>query len=94
MLTMAIHALPVVDEDGELVGIITSHDLVDDELSFEDGSTIAEIMNSPVVVIDVEASIAEAAQTMRAEHIHHLVVLEDREPVGILSSFDLLQLLV
>ncbi len=93
MLSLGIHALPVVAEGGNVVGIITSHDLVDDQLSFEDDAIIEEIMTSPVVTISCEATLREAAEVMRGEFIHHLVVLDGLEPVGILSSFDLLRLL-
>jgi CBS domain-containing protein len=93
MLSLGIHALPVVAEDGKVVGIVTSHDLVDDQLSFEDGPIIEEIMTSPVVTISSEATLREAAEVMRGEFIHHLVVCDRSEPVGILSSFDLLKLI-
>ena len=36
---------------------------------------------------------ALAATLMRKQHIHHLVVTHEQKVLGILSSFDLLQLL-
>jgi len=47
------------------------------------------------VTIAATAPITEAATLMRVEHVHHLPVTDGAaQLVGILSSFDLLDLLV
>lgn len=91
MLSLGIHAIPLLDDDGAVAGIVTSHDLVDDQL--DDDANLEELMSSPVVTINCEATVQEAAELMRSELIHHLIVLEDGDPVGILSTFDLLRVI-
>ncbi len=90
MLVGAINAIPIVAESGQAVGMVTSHDLVDD---WEGSSLLSACMTHGVVTIDASASVVEAAQAMRAELIHHLVVTEDGQAVGVLSTFDLLDAL-
>jgi signal-transduction protein with cAMP-binding, CBS, and nucleotidyltransferase domain len=54
---------------------------------------VGELFKRPAVVIDAEASLAEAAQRMRAEHVGSLVVVKDRarpeHPIGILTDRDI-----
>jgi CBS domain-containing protein len=90
MLLGAINSIPVMSDDGRVVGIVSSHDLVDD---WDDDILLSEIMTLAVVTIEAEATIAEAAQIMRAELVHHLVVTEVGAPIGIVSTFDLLDAL-
>lgn len=90
MLVGAINAIPIVSEAGQTVGMVTSHDLVDD---WEGTMPLSACMSQSVVTIESSASVAEAAQVMRAELIHHLVVTDSGQPVGVLSTFDLLDVL-
>jgi CBS domain-containing protein len=90
MLSMGIHGLPIV-EDGAVVGIVTSHDLVDD---WPPGDLLGSIMSRSVVTIEAAASLVEAAQLMKSELVHHLVVMEGRRPVGVISSYDMLDALI
>ena len=87
MLVGGINSIPIVNEDGALVGILSSHDLVDD---WDSEVRISEIMSTTVYTIDCNASIVEAAQAMRQELIHHLVVTDDGATIGVISTFDLL----
>lgn len=90
MLSMGIHGLPIV-EDGAVVGMVTSHDLVDD---WPPGDPLGSIMSRSVVTIDVQAGLVEAAQLMKSELVHHLVVVDGRRPVGVLSTYDMLDALI
>lgn len=90
MATHGIGAVPVVNADGVLVGIVTSTDLVDE---FELTLPVARVMTSPVHTIGPEADAREAAALMRKTRHHHLVVEREDHIVGIVSSFDLLRLL-
>ncbi len=89
MLSMGIHGLPIV-QDGDVVGIVTSHDLVDD---WPPGEPIGSIMSPAVVTIEARAGLVEAAELMKAELVHHLVVVTNRHPVGVISSYDMLDAL-
>ena len=91
MLGLRHHGLPVVDRHGVVVGMITSSDLVEEWPAPE---TVHTAMSSPVLTIDQKASAAEAASLMFEARVHHLVVTRDDRPVGVMSSFDLLQALI
>ena len=50
---------------------------------------LEEIMTSPALTIDLDASAAEARQLMRLEHVRHLVVTDRGKAVGVVSRHDL-----
>lgn len=86
LLAVGVHALPVM-EGNDVLGIVTSADLIDD---WPEGDPVSSIMTPTPTSIHVDASISEAAETMIGQRIHHLLVSDDREIIGILSSLDLL----
>jgi CBS domain-containing protein len=47
------------------------------------------MMSKPVASVDADTPAAEAAQRMRAEHIHRLVVTELERPIGVIAVSDL-----
>lgn len=89
MVTHDIGAVPVVNADGVLVGILTSTDLMGD---FPQTLPVARVMTAPVHTIHPAADAREAAAVMRKTRHHHLVVERDDHIVGIVSAFDLLRL--
>ncbi len=50
---------------------------------------MSEIMSTPVVSIDAAATGETAWNEMRLHNTHHLVVMEGREVIGVVSSRDL-----
>ncbi len=90
MLGLGFHGLPVVEDDS-VVGIVTSADLVEE---WPAGEPVATIMSRAVRSVDANATVSVAAELMRSESIHHLVVMDQDGLAGILSSFDLLAVLV
>lgn len=60
----------------------------------EDGPTVRDLMNPAVFSVDEETSISEVAQSMIDARIHRVLVTHGRRIVGIVSSTDLLGLLV
>lgn len=87
MLDSGIHCLPVVDDAGALVGIVSAWDLVE-EYSPQEG--VGNAMTTNVLTIGPSALVEEAAAMMCDNFVHHLVVLEAERVVGVVSSFDLL----
>ena len=84
-----ILAVPIVDPDGEPVGIVTSSDLMD---SHNAQSPVSKLMTEQVYKLPAYNNVDVAARVMRKHKIHHVVVTHEQQIVGIISSFDLLEL--
>jgi predicted transcriptional regulator len=54
--------------------------------------TARDVMTPVIHQVPVTASVAEAARLMVDQHIHRLVVTQGKEPVGIITSLDLLKI--
>lgn len=65
------------------------------ELDGEDDDLLVEDIMTPAVwSVPEEATVPEVAALMLKEHLHRLVVVREDEPVGIISTSDLLGLLM
>jgi CBS domain-containing protein len=83
-----INAVPVLKEDGNIAGIISSTDLI----SCHDESTKVEDLMTPKVHICVkESRVKDAARVMTKHGVHHLVVMEDGKIIGMISSMDVVK---
>ena len=96
-----ISALPVQSEGGKIVGIVSKTDMLQaaglqrsKKFSEIFGSVpvVSDIMNYEVVHVSSDASVRSVAEIMIDQHIHHVLVIDDRKILGIISSFDLLDL--
>lgn len=59
-----------------------------------DALQVRDIMNSSVHSVDPEATVPEIARRMLHYHLHRLLVIEDDQLIGVLSTSDLLGLLL
>jgi len=84
-----IGAIPVVDTDGQPVGIVSATDLAAD---LKPASPIKAIMTEKVYSVPKYDDVSTAARVMRNHKIHRVVVTHEKQVVGILSAFDLLKL--
>ena len=96
-----VSGLPVVDEQGELVGVISQTDVIEDGgmpmalllRRKPSGLRVGELMTSPAVTVELTAPLVEAARLMRDNRIHRVVAVDERcRPVGILSASDFVAL--
>lgn len=101
MSANSISGLPVIDDTGALVGVISQTDLVAVMESpigrlirtKSSGLRVGELMTSPAVTIPLSGSLVEAARVMVASRVHRLVAIDDDgHPVGVLSAFDFVTL--
>ena len=95
MATKKVGAL-LVQQDGELKGIVTERDLVQKVLSQENDAnllTVKAVMNHPLINIDINRTIHDASDLMADKWIRHLPVTENRKIVGILSVRDLIRMI-
>jgi len=84
-----VSSLVVVDKDDQAVGIITERDLVR-EVCVQDASSnqhiIKNIMSSPIVTIDPNSSVETAANVMMQNKVRHLVVVNEKKTLGIITA--------
>jgi CBS domain-containing protein len=73
-------------------GIITDRDLRGRVLAAGEGSTTPaqRVMSRPLKTLDSEAPVVDALRLMLDENIHHLVLVEEGQIVGLVSASDLL----
>ena len=81
-----IAALPVVDNNGHAIGLVTQ----DRILGEPEDTIIANIMQRDFAIISPTASVREASEEMTRSAASHLLVMEDDRLVGIVSRSDLL----
>lgn len=86
----------LVEDPTGVVGIISERDITGAlaEGCDPDQDRVQQYMSDRLATVDVAAPAAEAVRLMTAHQIRHLVVTEDGEPVGVLSSRDLLALVL
>jgi CBS domain-containing protein len=96
-----VSGLPVVDERGSLVGVISQTDLLYLAAPSvralirrsESEIRVGEVMSVPPVTIDGSALLIEAARIMHSQRLHRLVVVDgDAHPTGVLSAMDFVAL--
>ena len=89
-----IRALPVVNDNGELIGLITSSDLA---RAFSDGAFTAlvkDYMRHEVPIISWDRDIYDAMRLMMTYNIGRLIVInQEQKPVGIVTRTDILRYL-
>lgn len=101
-----ITRLPILDEEGHLVGIVTEEDLllatpapsasqgVYDIYQMLDRLTLGHIMTSPVYAVDEECSLAMAARFMLDRDVSCLPVMRGDQLVGIITEMDIFKTFV
>ncbi len=100
-----ISGVPVVDIDGRCVGVLSNADFVRRE-STESGQAstvtmtpvtdlVADHMAGDPLTVGVKDSLLAASRLMCNKHVHRLIVVDnDRKPLGIVSSLDVVAALV
>ncbi len=83
-----ISSAPVIKEDGEIEGIISSSDLA--AIHNED-LLVRNVMSHRVYVCALTARIKDVGKTMIEENIHHIVAMEDGKIHGMISSLDVIK---
>jgi CBS domain-containing protein len=84
-----LSAVPVIDSSHQPVGIVSATDLLP---NLKPNSPISTIMSEKVYTVPKYDDVSTAARVMRNHKIHRVVVTHEQRVVGVLSSFDLLEL--
>jgi len=84
-----INAIPILSMEGEIEGIITASDIARES---DHTKTVAEVMTTKSYVISKNSGVQDAAKMMEKHKVHHLVVMEEGQVIGILSAMDFVKL--
>lgn len=88
-----IGVVPVCDNKGCLLGLLTDRDILLRALTLGTGSLehmkVSEIMTANVVTVSPEMNVHDAACIFSKKKVHRLPVLENDRLVGMLSLTDL-----
>ena len=93
-----VHGLPVVDETGALVGVVSQTDMLRARTteylwSSWRGLQVRHLMSSPALTVTVDTPVVDAASRMEEYQVHRLVVVgaDGTVPIGIVSTSDLVR---
>ena len=94
LMEHGVGALPVLNADGALTGVISERDIVRAvhvNLDYLRTARIDRIMRHPAPVCTPDESLHEVMSRLTRERVRHLVVVEDGRPVGVVSVGDLVK---
>jgi len=83
----------LIKDEKNIVGIITDRDFRTRVLAegVSDDEMIEQVMTRSPMCIDVSSRLHDAQLKMMSEGVHHLPVLQDEDPVGIITPSDILR---
>ena len=84
-----INAVPVLEDDGTISGIVSASDVAK---CHDESLLVQNIMSDRVHIALKNNRVKDAANMMVKNEVHHLVVMEDGNVVGMLSSMDIVKI--
>ena len=93
MVSNKVGALPVKDDSGDIIGIITERDLMRavHEKASLDSERVADRMTADIVAGHLDETVEHIMSTMTERRVRHLPILKDGKLVGIVSIGDLVK---
>jgi CBS domain-containing protein len=107
MRDLDVRSIPVIDKEGRLSGVIGVKDLMayytkergqkrSAKGSPSDNAvlsiSVGSLMNTPAIFIDMDSHMADVVGLMSDHHISSVVVVENMDPMGIVTHMDVLEL--
>lgn len=94
MSELNIGSMPVVDDDGKLLGIITDRDISVYAIAMgrnPQDTEVQKVMSKDVATCLADQELSDAASIMEQRHVRRLAVMDNNELSGFLSVDDLAQ---
>ena len=88
--------MPVTDDEGHVIGVVTEFDLLEAVQAGKDltKTTADEIMTTEVVTADVETPVSELIKIMTDEQVIRLPITAKGKLVGVVARCDVLKTLI
>lgn len=90
MLARGLTWVPVVDESGAVLGVISSLDLLRFHADGKDAAKVCawQVCTYKPISVPPDASLSDVARLMVEAGIHHVVVMDGSAIKGVVSSLD------
>ena len=91
-----VGSMPVLNKDNNVVGIISERDLSQFIYAerFNSSLPISQIMTKELVTCDLNTSVTELMDEMTEKKIRHILIMEDKKLLGIVSIGDVVNHLI
>lgn len=96
LVESGVGSLPVVDDDGRLVGIISESDRLEvlkNSSTLDENARVGEYMTCGVITVDQHANLNQIADLMMRVRIRRIPVVEGGQVVGVVSRTNLVRAL-
>ena len=91
-----VGSMPVLDKNNNVVGIISERDLAQFIYAerFNSNLPVSQIMTKDLVTCDLNTSVTELMNEMTEKKIRHILIMEDKKLLGIVSIGDVVNHLI
>ena len=91
-----VGSMPVLDKNNNVVGIISERDLAQFIYAerFNSNLPVSQIMTKDLVTCDLNTSVTELMDEMTEKKIRHILIMEDKKLLGIVSIGDVVNHLI
>ena len=91
-----VGSMPVLDKNNNVVGIISERDLSQFIYTerFNSNLSVSQIMTKELVTCDLNTSVTELMNEMTEKKIRHILIMEDKRLLGIVSIGDVVNHLI
>jgi CBS-domain-containing membrane protein len=96
LLTGLYSGMPVTDDQGRVIGVVTEFDLLEAARAGKEltKTTAEEIMTTEVVTADVDTPVSELIKIMTDEQVIRLPITAKGKLVGLVARCDVLKTLI
>ena len=96
MVKRRISSVVIIDNNDKIIGIVTEKDLIREicgKNHLANTLTAGKVMSSPLITISKNSTINDATKLMVEKKIKHLAIHENNDIIGILTTYDLINVL-